>query len=139
MLRRPGLLQHDPGQPTGDEGGDVDEDGWQRDTARRGQVQRSPDRIEFLLVPPQSMEVVEVFPMPVHEVAKAMPQGWVGMRVQPGKGRHAEIEPSITLLSAPKQQLREEEIHGSVGRIRKMTHEVNRQFYFAGAEPEVGE
>src|SRR5581483_10818456 len=74
MLRRPGLLQHDPGQAAGDESGDVDEDGRQRDTARRGEVERGPDRIEFLLVSPQAAEIIEVLAVPVEEGAKAMPR-----------------------------------------------------------------
>jgi len=47
---------------------------------------------------------------------------------EPGQRRHAQREAVEALRAAPQEQFDEQEIHGALGRIVDMPHQVDRQF-----------
>ena len=56
--------------------------------------------IELRLVAPQSVEVVEMFAVPKHEIADTVPGGSERMALKAGERRHSEVEPAVALRPA---------------------------------------
>ena len=95
--------------------------------------------MKLLLILPEAFEVVEMLAVLVHEVAEAVPQRRACPLLEARERRHAEVEPAVAFLPAPQHELREQKVHGAVGRLGGVAHEVDRQLFLAGAQPQVGE
>src|SRR6187399_1403966 len=122
----------------GNQCADVREDAREGQAGRSGQVSRLPHRIKLLLVPAQSLKVVEVLSMSVQQSAHAIPERGNGAHLESGQRSHAKRHSFESVFRTPEHQRNTEVFHHAGWRITAITHQVERQLT-AVARPDVRE
>src|SRR5579863_2523249 len=95
----------DPLEPAPDQGGDIREDAWKKQTSRGSEVPRLPLGIELLLELPQPLKVVEMFPVMKDKCPDPVPERSERTVLHSGERRHSQAEAPIPFLLAPQHQL----------------------------------